>query len=176
MCYPPLQNMLSKFYKWGLGLRRCATSRTVLGSIPGGVTSDFFRGSFRQSHVSWGRLSLWKWVPGISPGVKAAGAFGWRSTTLVVTKVENMRGLNLPGTPRGTSACRGIALLYFLSFLNFVTNLKFAIFNIQMKNKCYRWKRDLVRYQRLNIAYCSVASNRIYDQPDDGLETKGRNM
>ena len=27
------------------GLRRCATSRTVLGSIPGGVTGDFFRGS-----------------------------------------------------------------------------------------------------------------------------------
>ena len=26
-------------------LRHCATSRTVLGSIPGGVTGDFFRGS-----------------------------------------------------------------------------------------------------------------------------------
>ena len=34
--------------KW---LRRCSTSRTVPGSIPGGVTSDFFRGSFRQNHV-----------------------------------------------------------------------------------------------------------------------------
>ena len=33
-------------------LRRCATSRTVPGSIPGGVTWDFFRGSFRQNHVS----------------------------------------------------------------------------------------------------------------------------
>jgi len=30
--------------------------------------------------------------------------------------------------------------------------------------------------QRLNIAYCVAASNRIYDQPDDGLEKKGRNM
>jgi len=36
--------------------------------------------------VSWGRLSLWKWVPGISPEVKAAGACGWRPTTLVVPK------------------------------------------------------------------------------------------
>jgi len=46
-----------------------------------------------------------------------------------------------------------------------------------MNNKFYRLKRDLVRYQRLNIAYCIVASNRIYDQPDDGLEKKkGRNM
>ena len=71
----------------------------------------FFRGSFRQNHVPWGRLRLWKWVPGTSPGVKAAGAFGWRNTTLVVPKVENIRCLNLPGTPRATSACRGIPLL-----------------------------------------------------------------
>ena len=85
-----------------------------MGSIPGGVTWDFFRGSFRHNHVLWGRLSLWKWVPGISPGVKAAGAFGWRPTTLVVPKVEKIRGLNLPGTPRATSVCRGIPLLFTL--------------------------------------------------------------
>ena len=30
---------------------RCATCRTVPGSIYGGVTGDFFRGSFRQNHV-----------------------------------------------------------------------------------------------------------------------------
>ena len=78
---------------------RCATSRTVPGSIRGGVTWDFFRGSFRQNHVPWGRLSLWKWVPGISPGVKAASVFGWRPATLVVPKVEKIEGLNLPGTP-----------------------------------------------------------------------------
>jgi hypothetical protein len=33
--------------------------------------------------------------------------------TLVVLKVEKIRGLNLPGTPRATSASRGISLLYF---------------------------------------------------------------
>ena len=95
----------------GAWLRRCTTSRTVPGSIPGGVTWDFFRGSFRQNHVPWGRLSLWKWVPGISSGLKTAGAFGWRPTTLVVPKVEKTRGLNLPGTPRATSVCHGIHLL-----------------------------------------------------------------
>jgi hypothetical protein len=74
------------------------------------LTGNFSRGSFRQNHVPWGRLSLWKWVPGISPGVKAAGAYGWRPTTLV-PNVEMIRGLNLPWTPRATSACRGIPLL-----------------------------------------------------------------
>jgi len=51
--------------------------------------------------VPWGRLSLWKWVPGISNGVKAAGAFGWRPTTLVVPKVKKIWGLKQPlGPPR----------------------------------------------------------------------------
>ena len=95
-------------------LRPCTTSRMVPESIPGGVIGDFFRGSFRQNHVSWGRLSLWKWVPGMSPGVKAAGAFSWRPTTPVVPKVEKIRGLKLPGTPWVTSACCGIPLLLLL--------------------------------------------------------------
>jgi hypothetical protein len=88
----------------------CAASRTVSGSISGCVTADFFR-SYRQNHVPWGRLSLWKWVPGISPGVKATGAFDWRSTTLVVPNVKKIRGLNLPGTPWAISACFGRTLV-----------------------------------------------------------------
>jgi len=58
----------------------------------------------QQNHVPWGRLSLWKWVPEISPGVKAAGAFGWRTITFVVPKrQENPGALNYPeplGPPR----------------------------------------------------------------------------
>ena len=42
-----------------------------------------------------------------------AGAFGWRPITLVVPKVEKIRGLNQPGTPRATSACRWIPLLLY---------------------------------------------------------------
>ena len=63
-------------------------------------------------HICWGRLSLWKWVPGISPGVKAAGAFGWRPTTLLVPKVEEIRALTYPeplGPPRPVAG-----YLYFL--------------------------------------------------------------
>ena len=74
-------------------------------SIPGDVTGDFFHGSPRWNHVPWGRLSLWKWVPGISPGVKAAGAYGWRTTTLAVPNVKKIQGLNLPRTPWATLAC-----------------------------------------------------------------------
>jgi len=67
----------------------------------------------RQNHVPWGRLSLWKWVPGISPGAKAASAYGWRPTTLVVPNVMIIWGLNLPGTPWATLACcRPFPLIY----------------------------------------------------------------
>ena len=69
-----------------------------------------------KNHVPWGRLSLWKWVPGISPGVKVAVAFGRWPTTLVVPKVKKIWGLNLPGTPTATSACRGIPLLFFICY------------------------------------------------------------
>ena len=110
----------------------CATSRTVPGSIPGGVTGDFFRSSLRRNHVPWGRLSPWKWVPGISPGVKAADAYDWRPTTLVVPNVKKMRGLNLPGTPWATSACYGRPLPfnlfsdYMLSFSYGASDLYFG--------------------------------------------------
>jgi hypothetical protein len=40
--------------KW---LRRCAASRRVSGSIPGGVARDFFR-TYRRNHVPSSRLSL----------------------------------------------------------------------------------------------------------------------
>ena len=77
-------------------LRHCATRRTVPGSIADGVSGNFFRGFSRENHVSWGRLSLWRWVPGISPGVKGIGAYGWRPTILVVPNVKNIRVLNYP--------------------------------------------------------------------------------
>jgi hypothetical protein len=117
----------------GLGvaywLRRCATSRKGLG----GVTWDFFRSSFRKTHVPWGRLSLWKWVPEISPGLKAAGVFGWQSTALVVPKVKKIRGLNLPRTPWTTSACRGIPLL--LHYLHTINPLHVSILIHSLQTK-----------------------------------------
>jgi len=58
------------------------------------------------------------WAPGISPGVKAAHAFGWRPTTLVMPKRQEIRGLNLTETPWATSACRGRPLFYFMNKMN----------------------------------------------------------
>ena len=108
-----LADVLFSWQLWFFVITAHNSSWTVPGSIPCGVTGIFFRGSYRQNHVPWSRISLWKWVVGISFGVKPTGAFGWRPTTLVVPKVVMIRGLNLPGSPRVTSACRGIPLLYF---------------------------------------------------------------
>ena len=56
-------------------------------------------------------------------GVKATGACGWRPTTLVVPKVEKIRGRNLLGTPRTTSACRGTPLLLLYSIFFYIIQM-----------------------------------------------------
>ena len=70
-----------------------------------------------------------KWVPGISPGVKAAGAYGWRPTTLVVPNVKKIRGLKLPGTPWATSAFCGMTRI--LQYCDIIYKL--------FKSKFIRW-------------------------------------
>ena len=47
----------------------------------------------------------------------------WRPTTPVVPNVEMIRDINLPGTPRATSACRGTPLpLLLLLLLYYIVN------------------------------------------------------
>jgi hypothetical protein len=58
-----------------LWLRRCDTSRTVPGSIPGGVTWDFFRGALRSTQplkmstrdFSWGKGGRCFWLTTYRP-------------------------------------------------------------------------------------------------------------
>ena len=82
-------------------LRYCATSRAVPGSNPGGVGHRDFSRGYRQNHVPRSQLSK-KWVPGIPLGIKAAGACGWRPTTLVVPNVKKSGALTYPD-PLGPS-------------------------------------------------------------------------
>jgi hypothetical protein len=148
---------------------------------------DFFRGSFRQNHVPWSRLSLWKWVPGISPGVKAAGAFGWQPTTLVVPKVEKIRDLYLPGTPRVTSAWRGIPLLYFTSL--FVCSVLYILFSVCQQafsdskrnihtQRLYNTTPPSITQHFVRISFYRTENHRQWNAvwpPDDGHKD-ARNM
>ena len=72
---------------WGSG-----TSREVPGSIPDGVTGDFFRGTPNRTMCPEVDSASESEHQGFSPGVKAAGAFGWRPTTLVVPKRQENPG------------------------------------------------------------------------------------
>jgi len=79
----------------------------------------------QKNRVPWGRLSPWKWVRRNSTEVKAAGACGWRPTTLVVPKVRIIRCLNLLETHWATSVCRGTLLPYLpllTIWVKFATN------------------------------------------------------
>jgi hypothetical protein len=80
----------------------------------------FSRGH-RQNHVHWGRLSLWKWAPGISPGVKAAGAWGWRPATLVVPNVKYSGALTYTD-PLGPSRRPVVGDIYFIFYNSFVAD------------------------------------------------------
>ena len=100
--------------KW---LRRCATSRTVPGSIPGGVTGDYFRGSLWQNHVPWGQLKPLKMSTRDFSRGKGGRCLELTTYHPCIAESQEIRGLNLPGTPRATSACRGTPLLYFFTYI-----------------------------------------------------------
>ena len=90
--------LMFRWWAWG------GTVVKVLCYYSGGGVGhrDFSRG-YRQNHVPWGSTQpLKKWVPGIPLGVKAAGAWGWRPTTLVVPNVKKSGALTYPD-PLGPS-------------------------------------------------------------------------
>jgi hypothetical protein len=87
---------------------RCATSRTVPGSIPGGVTWFFSDILLQTVPWPWGRLSpLWNEYQEHILGVKAARAWGWQPHHLHVMKSGSLKLLEPSGPHR---ACYGTPL------------------------------------------------------------------
>ena len=80
-------------------LRHCATSRAVPESNPGGVGHRDFSRGFRQNHVPWGQLSLYKMSTRDSPGGKGGRCVRLTSYHPCSAERQEIRGLNLPGTP-----------------------------------------------------------------------------
>jgi hypothetical protein len=87
---------------------------------------------------------------GVSPAVKAADAFGWRPTTLVVPKVEKIRGLNLLGTPWATTTCCGLPLPFLhVSTPRVITmNVKRTISWLCIKPSSWRWTLGFEIFRR----------------------------
>jgi len=111
--------------------------------------------------VPWGWLSLWKWVPGISPGVKTAGAYGWRPTTLVVPDVKKIWGLDLPGTRWATSTCCGMTFTYIKLF-SVKRTLK-KLITLAIPPFPYWWKVE-VRVTRLwKWRWCCDPCHQVLD-------------
>jgi hypothetical protein len=104
-------------------LRRCTTTRTVPGSIPGGVTV-FFGDIFPSDRtMALGSTQpLWKWVPGTFLGVQVAGAWGWHHHHHML-HVMKYGSLNFIEPSGPNQACYWTALPLPLPF---TTDLKLA--------------------------------------------------
>jgi len=117
-----------------------------------------------QNHVTWGRHNLWNCLPGISPGVKMAGVFGWRTTTIVVRNVKIIWGLKLPGTPWTNTVCRRRTLLYVV--LRIFSSQIYSILQIKALHTsvCNVWRYILFTsvfiYSLFNDAVSSSETSR----------------
>jgi hypothetical protein len=96
------------FFPWFLPTKLCALRSIQLLKMS---TRDFF----------WGKGGRCIWL-----------------TTLVVPKVEKIRGLNLSGTPGATSTCRGRPLIYFYIYNK--TSIKRNILTIKQHREVGRAK------------------------------------
>ena len=75
---------------------RCATSRTVPGSIPNGITGFFSDISHSDRTIGMGlNQPLLKMSTRNIPGVKAAGAWGWQPHHFFVSNIMKYGSLNL---------------------------------------------------------------------------------
>jgi len=132
--------------------------------MPFGVTGDFSLWYHRQNEPCALRSTQplkrssrdFSWV-------NAAGAFCWRPTTLVVLKRKEIRGLNPPGTPWATSACRGRH--FILSIYISCVCVVFKVIKTKMKRLwCYCLKqRMIITFNRLYHKCTNITHTFTYN-------------
>jgi hypothetical protein len=92
----------------------CATSRTVSGSIPSGVTLGVFSVGTDRTMCPEVDSASKNEYQGFILGVKATGAWGWRPTTLV----KKSGALTYPEPPWAISVCCGRDLYLTHTYLH----------------------------------------------------------
>ena len=96
---------------------RSATSRTVPGSIPGGVTG-FFSDIFPSNHTVVGSTQpLVKISTRNIPGVTAAGVWGWRPHHFHVPNVMEIWESKSPGNFWATPGPLGDCFTFYTAFI-----------------------------------------------------------
>ena len=136
--------------------------------------------------MPWSRLRIWKWVPGIFPGVKAAGAYGWRPTTLVVPNLTKIRGLNLPRIPWATSARCGMTWPYqgksWRTWLDSLYSSRESKSWIQCKcpTKCGDGSKSEVMWQTekntVDFTWDSMVSSLIFNQESHRIKSRNADL
>jgi hypothetical protein len=110
----PLTALGPRVAQW---LRRCATSRTVPGSIPGGVNGIFSDISPSERTMALGSTQpLMKMSTRNIPGVKAAGAWGWPHHLRVPNVMKSGTLWATPDLLRDSFTFTFYSLHYFIQF------------------------------------------------------------
>jgi hypothetical protein len=104
-------------YRLGYAVFQCfwniATNRNVAGSIHDGFVNNFLWHNSSGRKFSLGSTQpLTERIPGIFPGLKLDGAYGWQHyhIHLPIVLISRSPGLLEPSGP--VKACNGIALLF----------------------------------------------------------------
>jgi hypothetical protein len=146
--------------RWHSGWGTAPQTRSMRGRLPM-LSLEFFIDIILPAALwPWGSLSLWrKWVPGIFPGVKAAGAYGWQCCHLNVTMVLNLIApnfWNLQGLSRPvmgllylskSTVLRRIKISLYFNLLLILQYFMFCVRAVILTEDGVRWIEMCRRYK-----------------------------